>query len=162
MAGRFPRWFALAASAVTLTAWPPSHAQEATSVPTGLTLRPFAAAFAGDGANARVRIAIEVTEPGSQITDSAGRVSEDLICDISAVDPATGQTTASTSRAVRFIGGGRGAAREIVTLDVDAMLTLARQVRAPSRREEPVGHSIRQCGACARRAGLFRPAAAGE
>lgn len=147
MAGRFRRWFAFAASAVTLAAWQPSHAQEATAVPTGLTLRPFAAAFAGDGANARVRIAIDVTEPSSQIADSTGKVSEDLICEISAVDLATGQTTASTSRAVRLMGGGRDVPREIVTLDVNAMLTLAPgkyelRADAKSRSGTRSGHAL--------------------
>jgi len=147
MTGRLQLWFAVAAGAVTLTAWQPSHAQEGTSAPTGLTLRPFAAAFAGDGANARVRIAIDVTEPSSQIADSAGRVSEDLICDIAAVDLATGQTSASTSRAVRLIGGARGVPREIVTLDVDAMLTLVPgkyelQADAKSRSGTRSGHAL--------------------
>jgi hypothetical protein len=121
MARRFRRSFALAACTATLIASQLPHAQQVTAVPAGLTLRSFAAVFAGDGASARVRIAVDVTEPSLPIADASGRVSEDLICDISAVDPATGQTAASTSKAVRFLGG---VSRDPVTLDVDAMLTL--------------------------------------
>ena len=121
--------FALVASAAVLIASPHSHAQQRTT-PSSLTLHGFAAAFPGDGANTQARVAIDVTEPSLPIADSGGRVVEELVLDVSAIDLATGQTAATSRRAAKLVGAlsvhsGVPANEQTVMLDISVVLLLA-------------------------------------
>ncbi|HKW00686.1 MAG TPA: hypothetical protein VJN96_12730 [Vicinamibacterales bacterium] len=106
-----------------------SHAQQA-STPSRLTLHSFAAAFPGDGVNTQVKVGIDIAEPSLPIADSAGRVVENLVCDVSAIDLATGQTAATSSKAARYMGGlslrsGVPVGEQTVMVDLSVALLLA-------------------------------------